>query len=84
MTLKNNGLTYFAGLTSYAAKVAKVTISDTGADNAQICTDCLRPTIMGPNTVAPPKTSTNSVEIRAEWIAGMTKTFAGPDKRENG
>ena len=35
-------------------------------------------------TVAPPSSCKSFTEIEAEWRAGTTSTFAGPERRENG
>jgi hypothetical protein len=42
------------------------------------------PVRMGPITVAPAISCMSFTEIEAEWRAGMTRTFAGPVRREKG
>ena len=54
------------------------------ADSGTICTARSSPTRIGPITVAPPSYCKSLVEIEAEWNAGMIRTFAGPDSRQNG
>src|SRR6476646_937926 len=54
------------------------------ADRLTICTDRSRQTNSGPITWAPPSSCSILVEIAAEWNAGMIRTLAGPDRRQNG
>ena len=54
------------------------------APSGQICTECVRPTSIGPISVAPPSSFSILVEIEAEWNAGMISTLAVSDRRQKG
>ena len=61
-----------------------LTMSVSLAPNQQICTECDRPTRIGPMMVAPASSFSILVEIEAAWNAGMISTFAVSVRRQNG
>src|SRR5262249_46282425 len=71
-------------LTLNAASAAILTSWASLAESGTICTDRSNPTRIGPITVAPPSSCNSLVDIDAEWNAGMIRTLAGPDRRQNG
>ena len=69
---------------SYAQNVAICRMRETDEPSGQICTGLSNPRRIGPITSAPPSDLMSWVEMAAEWMAGMIRTFAGSLSRWKG
>src|SRR6185437_6412565 len=76
--------TFVHRLISYAAITAVLKISLILALSGAIWMERSKPTSSGPITETPPTCCNSLVEMDAEWMAGMMRTFAVSVRRQNG